>query len=32
MPFIDIKITMSISSDQREAIKLQLGQAISLLE
>ncbi len=31
MPFIDIKITMSISSDQREAIKLQLGQAISLL-
>lgn len=31
MPFIDSKITLSVSKEKEESIKLQLGQAISAL-
>ena len=31
MPFIDSKVTVSISDEKRETIKAKLGQAISIL-
>ena len=31
MPFIDSKITVSVSQEKREAIKAKLGRAISVL-
>ncbi|MBR6229781.1 MAG: hypothetical protein IKQ97_08595 [Eubacterium sp.] len=31
MPFIDSKITVSVSREKRDAIKAKLGQAISVL-
>ncbi|MBO4395092.1 MAG: hypothetical protein J5819_01945 [Eubacterium sp.] len=31
MPFIDSKISVSVSQEKREAIKTKLGQAISVL-
>lgn len=31
MPFIDSKITMKVSGEKKEAIKKELGQAISIL-
>ena len=31
MPFIDSKVTMSLSTEKKEALKTQLGKAISLL-
>lgn len=31
MPFIDSKITLSVSQEKRETIKSELGKAISLL-
>ena len=31
MPFIDSKVTLKISDEKKEAIKAELGQAISIL-
>ena len=31
MPFIDSKITMKVSAEKKEAIKSELGQAVSIL-
>ena len=31
MPFIDSKITVKVSDEKKEAIKTELGQAISIL-
>ncbi len=31
MPFIDSKITMKVSGEKKEAIKTELGQAVSIL-
>ncbi len=31
MPFIDSKITLKVSEEKREAIKAELGQAVSIL-
>ena len=31
MPFIDSKITVGVTPEQKETIKAELGQAISLL-
>ena len=31
MPFIDSKITVSVTSDKKESIKAKLGQAVRLL-
>ena len=31
MPFIDSKVTVSLSAEQKDELKIQLGRAISLL-
>lgn len=31
MPFIDSKITLSLSEDKKEEVKVRLGQAVSLI-
>ncbi|MCR5802087.1 MAG: hypothetical protein K6G57_07140 [Lachnospiraceae bacterium] len=31
MPFIDSKLTMELSSDQKDSIKTKLGKAVSIL-
>lgn len=31
MPFIDSKVTVSVTADKKEAIKTRLGRAVSLL-
>lgn len=31
MPFIDSKITLPVSSEQKESIKTKLGQAVSII-